>query len=286
MSVLLPTDYVTLVQMNTARTEHACRQMRPLATDYGDDRLERLIDACIEAAREVAGLASRRRGQTKARSDDDDEFDKIADAEMRRLIKSLNDSNEWMQRTRHPQRARLRTLVMTHCPVGPGDIISQRYEEQLHRTRALIEDLRGPCADLIEELECERKLRAVEATVAPYEAALTARRRVTGGDVRAAAKVMHTRTCEMVAYIVGAYVDRPDRRRALLLPVADQQARIREILKARRAGQSVGDDPSRDDDDLLDAEGVEEAEGAEGAEESAGAEEAAADAGGEVAGEG
>ncbi len=252
MSILPITEYVRLVQMNTARTEHVLRQIGPLADDYGDDFLAGLVEDGLVTCFEVNDLATRRRTQSEARSDDgEDEFDKVADADMRRLLKGIRDTNEWMRRTRHSLRTRVAQLVQRHCPVGPGDIISQRYEEQLHRTRALIADLRGPSADLIGPLEIEQKLRAVEASVVPYEEALSARRHISGADVRARASVMHEKTAVLVAYIIGAYASQPSRMQALLLPVADQQARIRAILKARRTGQQSGDDPSRDDDDLF-----------------------------------
>lgn len=260
MTVLTITDYIHLVQMNVARTRLALEQTRRVAEGFDDRALLDAIDAGLLSAAEVAELALQRRIASQARSEDgDDDFDKQADAAMRRLIKAVRETLSWMISTRHALRADLKRLVKMHCPVGPGDIISQRYEEQYERSRAFVAALRGDFAHLVPVIECERKLQAVEATMQPYAAALAARRKVSAGDVRAAAAVMHEKTAVVVALIVGRYSEAPSRMQALLLAIADQQARIRAILKARRAGGSVSDDPSRDDDDVVDLDEIDAA---------------------------
>lgn len=251
------TEYLNLVQMNAPRSVLAYDQIRRRAIELGDDRLVRLLDNARELAEEVSRLATARRTQSEARGDDDDdEFDKRMDASTRRLVIAVRETDQWMQRTRHPDRLRLRRLVDTHCPVGPGDIVSQRYEEQLHRSRAFVADLRGPYADLIDVIECERKLSEVEGQLDGYADALRARPKVSAVEVRDVARAMHEKTAIIVAHIIATYWSDHGRMQSMLLPIADQQARIRAILKARRAGQSVGDDPSRDDDDILDVEGA------------------------------
>lgn len=258
MALPLIADFILAVQMNAPRTELAYDQIRALAVAYEDARLIALIDAGYGATKEVSRLSALRRVQREARSDaGDDEFDRAMDDAARPLVRGLIDMNDYFQRSRHPQRARLARLIATHAPTGPGDIISVRYEEELFRVRALIADLRGPYADLIDELEIERKLRRVEALVAPYAEALAARRRVTAAEVRAAAREMHQATLVIIAQIIARWHTQPEAMEALLLPIVDQQTRIRAILKARRSGQdAVSDDPSRDDDDILDVEGA------------------------------
>ncbi len=289
MTVLAITDYIRLVQMNVARTRLALEQTRVVALGFDDRVLVDAIDSGLFTAEEVAALALQRRIATEARSEDgDDEFDKVADAAMRRLIKATRETRDWMDSTRHSLRADMRRLVAMHCPVGPGDIISQRYEEQFERSRAFVAALRGDFAHLVPIIECERKLQEVEATLEPYAEALAARRRVSAGDVRAAAAVMHEKTAIVVATIIAHYGGDAERMQAALLPIADQQARIRAILKARRAGNAVSDDPSRDDDDVLDVDAIDAAiddEGLDGGADAPPAAAAGADAGpGEGAG--
>lgn len=250
-------DYFNVVQMNVPRTELVYGQWQASARRLGDARLGALVDFGFEGSAEVALLARQRRTQTDSRTEDgEDEFDVRMDDACRPLIKGIRDAHEYMKRTRHSLRARVGQLVNTHFPVGPGDIISQRYEEQLHRVQAFIADMRGPYADLIDELECERKLRRVEALVPEYIEALAARRRISAKQVRLAAQEMHRRTLIILAHILATHHDAPDALAELLLPFDDQQARIRAILKARRTGQPVGDDPSRDDDDFADVDDI------------------------------
>lgn len=263
-------SYFSAVQMNVPRTELTYEQWRSTAGDLGDHRLLDMIEDGFRISRQVSALNTRRRLQSDARVEDpEDDVDTTMDNRVRRLIKAIKDTEDYMKRENHPLKARVARLATAHCPVGPGDIISQRYEEKLHRIRALVTELRGTSAELVPVLEVEQKLRDVEEQVPAYAAALRARRKVTASDVRAVARGMHEQTLCIVAYVIGQYNGDVERLEALLLPFEDQQARIRAILKARRAGQSVGDDPSEDADDIIDVEGA-EGELADGPEAGAG----------------
>ncbi len=268
MSPRIP-ELFDVVQMNASRTTLVYAQTLTLADERGDDRLRQIVERGIAAADEVRRLDAARKVQRQGRADaGGDDFDTAMDDAVRPLVRSLSESSEYMRRTDHPARARLARLAATHFPGGLGDIISQRYEEELFRVQALIADLRGPYADLLDELEVERKLARVEALVAPYADALAARRQVTGAEVREASRVMNTHTLMMVAHVVATYGGDPEAFEAVLLPFSDQQARIRAILRARRTTGAVSDDPSRDDDDVRDVEGEvgDAVDGAEGAD--------------------
>lgn len=251
-------SYFDTVQMNVPRTELIYEQWDVQARQFGDPRLLGMVEDGLRISGRVSALNTARLLQTAARvEDDDDDIVVTMDNRVRRLIKGIKNTEDYMKREGHSLESRVTRLAAAHCPKGPGDIISQRYEEKLHRIRALIAELRGPSADLIDALECERKLRDVEAVVADFAAALRARRKVTAADVRAVARSMHEQTLCIVAHIIAQYHGDAERFEALLLPFDDQQARIRAILKARRAGQVAGDDPSEDADDILDVEGAE-----------------------------
>lgn len=271
-----------VVQMNRSRSMLVYEQTLARAEEVGDDRLREIVARGMVAADEVRALDKARKVQRQGRAEDaGDRFDTAMDDAVRVLVRSIIDMHDFMVRTDHAARPRVAQIVAAHFPVGPSDLISQRYEEQLDRVRALVEDLRGPFADLVGELEVERKLERVEALVAPYAAALKARKRVTGAEVREASRVMNGWTLIMVSHIVAMYHEQPAVFESLMLPFSDQQERIRAILRSRHG---AGDDPSRDDD----LAGLGELDGGEAPGEGEGADEGAGDegAGDEGAGDG
>lgn len=260
-----------VVQMNRSRSMLVYEQTLARAEEVGDGRLRELVERGIVAADEVRALDKARKVQRQGRAEDaGDRFDTAMDDAVRVLVRSIIDMHDFMVRTDHAARPRVAQIVAAHFPVGPSDLISQRYEEQLDRVRALVADLRGPFADLLGELEVERKLERVEALVAPYAEALKARKRVTGAEVREASRVMNGWTLVMVSHIIAAYHEQPEVFESLLLPFSDQQERIRVILRSRHG---AGDDPSRDDD-LVGVDEVDAPDEAEAPDEVDGADEA------------
>lgn len=261
--------YFSISRMSSARTDVTMAQIRALARDHDDDRLALLCDKARAAARSTADIEAAHRLQSEARADGEAAaVDKRMDIAVGGLFDGLDDEITYLRSVNDPRADVLQKLMDVHFGGQVSTITRAPYEDELQRVERLHVDLTGPYAELIAAVGLTRWVRRIEADLEPYRQALSARSRVTNGDLTSARWSMHVVTCAVVGHICSVHLGDDETVQALLAPLTDQQDRIAAIMRARRQGVATGAVDGDLDADLIAGDGealdaaVDEAPGA------------------------
>lgn len=264
--------FFSVSRMSSARTDVVLSQIERQALGH-DETLLGLAGAGRTAAQHVADIETRYRLQTEARgAGDAAAVDKRMDVAVGGFFDGLTDEIAYARSVGENDRAdRLQRIVDRHFEGQVSTITRAPYEEELQRVERLHADIIENHAEDILAAGLQRWVQRIESNLGGYRDALSARSRVTRGDLDSARRAMHVATCAVVGHICSQYVGAPDLLEKLLTPLVDQQDRIAAIMRARRQGVATG----AMDEDLIEGDGAVDAPPADAAEPPADAAEAA-----------
>lgn len=274
--------YYAVSRQNAMRTHLVMDQIAQRARARHDDDLVALTARGAEAANRVIEVEEAYRLQTNARGDGEaTRVDSLMDNAIEGLCDALYNGLRYFRQIHDPIADRLDGFCRLHFDGNVATITRVPFEIELGKVERLHAALVGPYADFVERLSLQLWIGLIGQHLPPYRAALAARSRVTGGDLRSARQRMHELTCAVVGHVTSRYIDEPDVIADLLAPLDDQQQRIAAIMRARRAGVRTGamEDPTADvagDASDADADAAEAAAEAEAAALDAAAEAEAA----------
>lgn len=270
--------YYAVSRQNAMRTHLVMDQIGQRARAHHDDDLVALTARGAEAANRVIEVEEAYRLQTNARGDGEaTRVDSLMDNAIEGACDALYNGLRYFRQIHDPIADRLDSFCRLHFDGNVATITRVPFEIELGKVERLYAALTGPYADFVERLSLQLWVALIGQHLPPYRAALAARSRVTGGDLRSARQRMHELTCAVVGHVTSRYLDAPDVIAELLAPLDDQQQRIAAIMRARRAGVRTGamEDPADAAGDVSDTD-------ADAAEAAAEAEEAALDAAAEA----
>jgi hypothetical protein len=233
--------------------------MRPLAQKLGDMRLAAHIDkATSHDAQTRLKIDQYKNGGRNMYAGPVGTIDGPADRMLSGFHAMITGAAAGLP-PQHPIMIMSEELIADTFPNGPGAITGLPYVDQVVAMENLVALLRGEHAGRVAQLGLSMKVSQLEDITVEY------RRLVdlgstpnTAPDVRAANQRGHTLMLEIVAMILGTYVDsdNPEHtatREKLLAPLIEQIELTRRARRSRGPGSPpAGDDPAGNDDDFDD----------------------------------
>lgn len=258
--------YLNFIQMPTGRYLFALKAIQEQARGLALGAVEEAARVALEKGQEAQRLEfsyeQTREKSSSARGNAmvlDNQLDALISA-----IKAVVDARTLGDEHDPVVQAARRVLAVVF-PRGVSPIIHQSFEVQLGIMDVMLEQFGGDLAQEMSLLGLEREVGRMERLVEEFRAELSraANSKTAYADVREAREVLHEYVALVFIQALAAYPGLSrrmnERRRALLEPLFDQQERVREAYRRRRAPRDVdpatgeelpGSEPLDDDEEM------------------------------------
>lgn len=245
-------DLVDLRKFTPGRAAFAAKAVRIVASEAGDREVAE--EAAEVASAGLEALALRRRWATRkltavaARGGG-----KAAelDNQLDRLIAALHETPRHFVRALPedaPEAKLGHELITKLFPGGVAAITNQPFEDQDASAEALLEALQGPFAQHVQALGLGPLVRQLDQVRRAFHDALQAKAAegVAFDEVTTAESLTQERLSQLVVLIAGKYRRNDaaslERRNLLLAPILEQNTRIMETRRRRRAVNDIDPD--------------------------------------------
>lgn len=243
-------DYVALYRFSTGRRLFTLSQLRARAAERGDETLVQRIDEAIEHDRETVrleGLWEKARRQTSRARGRAVELDQRID----RLLGAMHTTVSVLLSTLPPESERARRargFLDRFFPAGAAAIVNSAFEDQLAVLEHMTEALGAMDRAALDELNVAHFARELAELTPQFKTELSQPSEGFRFDkLRAARDRGHRNLLVLVATIIaqhpGSEPAEVGARRALLAPIAEQNARIRAARRRAPRGPDVEVDP-------------------------------------------
>ncbi len=237
------TSRINLRLQPPGRAKQSLITTRALADAEPDPTLLRICDYGLDGVGLYVDLRARRRIQRVARSAGEARtLDRAVDIFIGDIVQALKRVPG--RYPHHPERHEwARVLLATYFPDGALAITNLPYEEELIVAEYIHHHLTTEHADWCRALRIMGLLDDLGEILPAYREALTPDELISVDDVNAAFDQIQHALCAAVAHVMARFwrVEDSERRDHFLRPILDQDARMAELLAARRSNGGGGD---------------------------------------------